>query len=498
MKNSSAPVAETLQGALTGFTDDNVHVWCGIPYAAPPVGQWRWRSPQPPERWDGVRQATTFSASSWQSSEYCQELGGGDPGQFSEDCLYLNVWSPAVRPAPLPVMVWLHGGGFTIGAGGLPPYNGKALAERGVVVVTLNYRLGFFAHPALEEEAGERLYNFALLDQIAALQWVQENIHAFGGDAANVTLFGESAGARSVLSLMASPKAKGLFHKAIIQSGYTLPDLPREKALEKGRLLAEHFALPQASAEELRAIPAEAFWSLTAPLNTGPAPIVGDAVLPQPMLETFFAGRQHPMPVIIGSNSDEASVMAVFGIDLAGQIQKLRRERRFGLGLIKLLYPGVKGDEELGRQVCRDMAFTTMGYVVMQAQQRVGGLCWRYWFDYVAEAEHATYINGAWHGNEVPYVFDTLGQVEPSRQYVNERDLQFAARVADYWVSFARDAGTHDSLSGPTHWPACRKGRDVLLRIGVNKDAAFRLENRFMRARMSLFKRVMKHHVSLD
>ena len=114
--------------------------------------------------------------------------------------------------------------------------------------------------------------------------------------------------------------------------------------------------------------------------------------------------------------------MAVFGIDLAGQIQKLRRERRFGLGLIKLLYPGVKGDEELGRQVCRDMAFTTMGYVVMQAQQRVGGLCWRYWFDYVAEAEHATYINGAWHGNEVPYVFDTLGQVEPSRQYVNERE----------------------------------------------------------------------------
>ncbi|KDM22880.1 hypothetical protein AE02_03073, partial [Klebsiella variicola] len=205
----------------------------------------------------------------------------------------------------------------------------------------------FFAHPALEEEAGERLYNFALLDQIAALQWVQENIHAFGGDAANVTLFGESAGARSVLSLMASPKAKGLFHKAIIQSGYTLPDLPREKALEKGRLLAEHFALPQASAEELRAIPAEAFWSLTAPLNTGPAPIVGDAVLPQPMLETFFAGRQHPMPVMIGSNSDEASVMAVFGVDIAGQIQKLRRERRLGLGLIKLLYPGVKGDEAL-------------------------------------------------------------------------------------------------------------------------------------------------------
>ena len=246
------------------------------------------------------------------------------------------------------------------------------------------------------------VHNFALLDQIAALEWVRDNIAAFGGNPENVTLFGESAGARSVLSLLASPLAKGLFHKAIVQSGYTLPDTPREQALRKGEALAAHFGLENATAEQLRAIPPESFWPLTAPLNIAPAPVAGDCVLPEPMLDVFFAARQQPVPIMIGSNSDEASVMAVFGIDLAGQIQKLRRERRFGLGLIKLLYPGVKGDEELGRQVCRDMAFTTMGYVVMQAQQRVGAPCWRYWFDYVAEAEHATYINGAWHGNEVP------------------------------------------------------------------------------------------------
>ncbi|WP_449545500.1 carboxylesterase/lipase family protein [Lelliottia amnigena] len=502
MEHSSFPVVDTCQGRLVGFTDEDVHVWCGIPYAAPPVGELRWRSPQPPVAWQGDRQACTFSSSSWQNSEYCRELGGGDPGQFSEDCLYLNVWSPVKREAPLPVMVWLHGGGFTIGAGGLPPYNGKALAGRDVVVVTLNYRLGhlgFFAHPALSDGEDRIVHNFALLDHIAALQWVRDNIAAFGGDPSNITLFGESAGARSVLSLLTSPLSKGLFHKAIVQSGYTLPDTPREVALQKGEAVAARFGLQNATAEELRAIPAYAFWSLEAPLNVAPTPIVGDCVLPEPMLDLFFAARQHPVPVMIGSNSDDASVMAVFGIDLAGQIQKLRRERRFGLGLIKLLYPGVKGDEELGRQVCRDMAFTTMGFVVMQAQQRVGEPCWRYWFDYVAEAEHATYSNGAWHGNEIPYVFDTLNHIEPSRQYVNERDLMFAAQVADYWVNFARHASrTCDVLHGPIQWPASRKGRDVLLRLGVNKHAKFKLEHRFMRARMSLFKRVMKHHVSLD
>lgn len=144
MQNPSTPLVKTRQGILSGTSEESIHIWRGIPYAAPPVGDLRWRSPQPAARWQGVRRAETFSASSWQDIEYCRELGGGDPGSFSEDCLYLNVWSPAARsqPLPLPVMVWLHGGGYTIGAGSLPPYDGKALASRGVVVVTVNYRLG--------------------------------------------------------------------------------------------------------------------------------------------------------------------------------------------------------------------------------------------------------------------------------------------------------------------------------------------------------------------
>ena len=289
------------------------------------------------------------------------------------------------------------------------------------------------------------VHNFALLDQIAALEWVRDNIAAFGGNPENVTLFGESAGARSVLSLLASPLAKGLFHKAIVQSGYTLPDTRASRPCER-EALAAHFGLENATAEQLRAIPPESFWPLTAPLNIAPAPVAGDCVLPEPMLDVLCR------PSAACPHHD--------------WLQQRRGERNGGVwhrsrrtnseappgaalwsGADQAALSGVKGDEELGRQVCRDMALTTMGYVVMQAQQRVGAPCWRYWFDYVAEAEHATYINGA-HGNEVPYVFDTLGEVEPSRQYVNARDLQFAAHVADYWVSFARDAGHRDSLPG--------------------------------------------------
>lgn len=496
----SSPEVAVAQGLLSGVVEENIAVWRGIPYAAPPVGELRWRAPQPPASWQGVLHADRFGAASWQNRDFCKNLAGGDPGAFSEDCLYLNVWSPVERQGALPVMVWLHGGGFTLGAGGLPPYDGRRLAARGVVLVTVNYRLGhlgFFAHPSLEEETP--VNNFALLDQIAALRWVQENIAAFGGDRDNVTLFGESAGARSVLSLLASPLAKGLFHKACVQSGYTLADTPREQALRKGVALATHFGLENASAAQLRALPADAFWSLAAPHNIAPVPICGDSVLPQPMLETFFAAQQHPMPVLVGSNSDEASVLAYFGVSLEAQIAKLRRERRLGLGLIRLLYPGVREDRELGRQVCRDMAFTTLGFVVMQAQQRINQPCWRYWFDYVAEAERETYANGAWHGNEVPYVFDTLRLTEPACQYVTPDDLAFASQVADYWARFAHyQPGTPPVLEGPVRWWASLRGRERLLRIGLDKLAGFKLENRFMRARMQLFKRVMKHHVSLE
>ena len=502
MGNQRTPEIALSQGVVIGVVEQDIALWRGIPYARPPVGELRWRAPQPPEYQQTPLIADTFGPASWQDRESCQTLGGGDPGRFSEDCLYLNIWRPRHHNGALPVMVWLHGGGYTIGASSLPPYDGKALARRGVLVVTVNYRLGhlgFFAHPALSGEQQAPLYNFALSDQIAALAWVKDNIALFGGDVNNVTLFGESAGARSVLSLMASPLAKGLFHKAIVQSAYTLADVPVADAMAKSQAVAGHFGLENASAAQLRAIPAGQLVNLPAPLTIGPVPICGDQVLPVPMLETFFTARQHPVPLIIGSNSDEASVMAWFGVDLAAQIQRMRRERRLGLGVIRLLYPGVSGDLELGRQVCRDMAFTTMGFVAMQAQQRVGQPCWRYWFDYVAEAERNTYANGTWHGNEVPYVFNTLAITPPACDYVNQRDVAFSGQVADFWVQFAtRGDARHPVLEGPVNWPACIQRRDRTLRIGLALRAGFRVENRFMRTRMQLFKRIMRHLVSLD
>ena len=228
-------------GRLDGDIEDGLRIFEGIPYAAAPVGELRWRAPKPPLPWTGIRQAKHFGPA-------CPQAPSNDvPAEdMSEDCLTLNIWSPARRSEDrLPVMVWLHGGGFNKGSARMPVYNGANLASKGVVVVTLNYRLGylgFFGHPLLTEEAKAEntlTANFGLLDQVAALQWVQRNIHAFGGDPSNVTLFGESAGGISTLALMTAPIARGLFHKAILQSGggrWVAPTLTSPA----GRLLAAH------------------------------------------------------------------------------------------------------------------------------------------------------------------------------------------------------------------------------------------------------------------
>ncbi len=508
MKNDRLLRITTAEGALCGRLEDGIFVFRGIPYAAPPTGQLRWQPPKPVQPWHGERNAFEWSAASWQNRDYCVAVGGGDPGVFSEDCLYLNVWTPDVEPAePLPVMVWLHGGGFTIGAGGLAPYEGSPLASQGVVIVTLNYRLGhlgFFAHPALDKEypANEVVNNFALLDQIAALQWVQRNIDSFGGDRHNVTLFGESSGGRSVLSLFASPLAVGLFHKGIAQSPYALPDIPRQQALEIGEKMSRHFNLAEATAEQLRALPADAFWPLDPAFAIGPVAISGDRVLPQPMLEVFNASRQQRLPLMIGSNSDEASVLSYFGVNPGQVIKELRQSGRVGLRLkiIQMLYQGVRDDDRLGRLVARDVTFTTMGYLVALSQHRIGVPVWRYYFDYVSENARDIYPDGTWHGNEIPYTFNTLNALGPTmgKRPFTDNDRLFARKVSEYWLNFAREGSVlSHPLAGEVSWPAWQPPADKVMRFGEQGEAVLKLEKRFMRCRMQIFRLLVKQMVRL-
>ena len=293
----AAPLVDTASGRVSGTQTQEISVFRGIPYAAPPIGALRWRAPQPPAPWPNTRDASKLGDACPQKRGLSLE-GGGDPGTLSEDCLNLNIFTPrAERGARLPVMVWLHGGALIFGSGGLPLYDGVSLAQQGVVVVTLNYRLGplgFFVHPAIEREAPGGVVNFGLFDQIAALQWVQRNIAAFGGDPGNITLFGQSAGAQSVLALMSSPLSQGLMQRAVVQSAYGLPARPRAKARETGVRVATAVGLPgaDASAAQLRSIPAEQLAALEGhDLSLAPVFIVGDPVVPVTPVEAFRAGR---------------------------------------------------------------------------------------------------------------------------------------------------------------------------------------------------------------
>jgi len=253
-------VAETSHGRLRGVVEDGVVAFKGVPYAAPPTGPLRWRPPEPPARWTGIRDALEFGPRAPQSAPLPTETFPGDPLEQSEDCLSLNVWTPEVDDARRPVMVWVHGGGFTTGSGAVGLYRGEHLARRGVVVVTINYRLGalgWLAHPLLEHPAGG-LGNWGLLDQMAALAWVRDNIAGFGGDPSKVMVFGESAGAMSVAALLASRSARPLFRRAAVQSGAAVALGVRSAAVLAEDILSGLGLSPAPdTAEVLRQVPAE-------------------------------------------------------------------------------------------------------------------------------------------------------------------------------------------------------------------------------------------------
>ena len=445
---------ETASGPVLGTQVGEVAVFRGLPYAAPPVGALRWHEPQPVARWTGERFATEAGAACPQKPGLSAE-NGGDPGRLDEDCLFVDVVTPGAGGAARPVLVWIHGGALVFGGGSVPIYDGTALARRGVVVVNVNYRLGalgYFAHPALERARPGGPVNFGLLDQIAALRWVKENIAAFGGDPANVTISGQSAGAESVLALMASPLATGLFAKAIAQSPYGIPSATRDKALQVGEAIATSAGVPgkDATLEALRGIPAARLADIQgAGRSLAPVFVVGDAAVPRTLLQAFRQGREAQVPLVIGTNSDDASVVRAFGVDPARLVERLGRVK----GLVGRLYPAVDEDAELGRQVARDAVFTAFA-------RRIASLhaarapTFRYYFSYGAAP-------GAGHGAEVPFMLGTtdLCACLPGGSASIVRAME--RRIGDRWVAFAKTGVP----TGDVAWPADDRGRGTVLEI---------------------------------
>jgi para-nitrobenzyl esterase len=449
---ASASAAEVAidSGALSGTSSGNIDIYKGIPYAAPPVGPLRWEPPAKPASWSGARDATQFGAICPQPPR--PDLGGfmGANLKQSEDCLSLNVWAPeGAKHAP--VMVWIHGGAHRFGSSASPIYDGSAFARDGVVLVSINYRLGllgYFAHPALTKAAGANapLGNYGQMDQIAALAWVKRNIAAFGGDPDNVTVFGESAGGESILWLLATPGAKGLFAKAIVESGggwyqpSTLADQEKQ-----GADFATAAGLPGASAtlEQLRAIPADK--TFDAPSKLGFGPFVDGRLISETPTQAFAAGRETDVPLMIGSNSFEASLMKSFAIPTDAFLARLPPGAR-------ALYPDAKTDDALAHAIFTDSVMGGPAHWVA-SKASSGAPSYLYHFSYVPTLRRSQ-VEGAGHGTEIPLVFATLGDiaarfgVQPTAEDQATTNLMHSC-----WVNFAK-TGAPDCGGWKPYTPA--------------------------------------------
>lgn len=462
---NAEPTNVTIEtGMLNGSQSGETLVFKGIPYAAPPVGPRRWQPPTEPATWQGTRDATNFGAACPQGSEHQEPWA--QVGPKSENCLFLNVWRPK-QPGEYPVMVFIHGGGFTYGAAGVPLYDGAALAARGAVIVTINYRLGrlgFFAHPALTRENPDgELGNYAIMDQIAALQWVNRNIASFDGDPDNLTLFGESAGAGSVQILMDSPASKGLFHKAISESGAggsaLFPIRGGAINAEKvGELWAGSLGLENATPEQLRAIP------LADVLKNGRAfPFIDGKVVVHSPGEPFYRAQEMSIPLIIGGNSNESSL---------GGMTEEAAKKLLGSDFPELLqgYIAMTGKPSSAAAIdlAEDAGFVLPSFALADQHAAAGNKAFAYYFDQVPVDQRAD-AAGTDHGGEVEYVFGT----RPAEHRWDTQDAAISQMMGDYWVQFAR-TGDPNGGEAPS-WPAVTTPPTAYLSIGAETQA-MRLE----------------------
>jgi para-nitrobenzyl esterase len=476
---AAPPQVTVAAGALRGIDKDGVEQFLGVPFAAPPVGDLRWRAPQPASPWSGVRPAVAFGADCMQwPMDAPPAPAAAYVRPTSEDCLTLNVWRPhATGAKKLPVMVWIYGGAFAMGSASWPVYSGANMASQGVIYVAANYRLarfGWFAHPALTAADGDhgQLANYGMMDQIAALKWVRDNIAAFGGDPDNVTVMGESAGAVSVFALLASPAAKGLFARAIAQSGHAqggigaMQDAGLAAAEAKGAAWTRSLGIADTDLAAMRALPAATVLGPKNPLVLGGL-IIDGKLLPKPIDRAFLDGAVARVPVIVGSNSWEASLLKYLpGAEKAVPAAMGAR----GAALLALYRENGRVPEDAALKALWGDAFMTASARYVARRVAAGSApAYLYRYSYVPIAERGK-VPGARHSAEISLVL--RNQLTGAQFGENAADTPMAETMSGYWLRFAK-TGNPNLPGAPVTWPRYTPTSDRLIEFS-NEGAKVR------------------------
>jgi para-nitrobenzyl esterase len=485
MSSANRAIISISRGQLEGTYQEGVFSFKGVPFAAPPVGERRWLPPQPVEPWQGVLQADQFGMVAPQNPMPGGPGPQGEPEPQSEDCLYLNIWSPGLDRERRPVMVWIHGGAFTIGSGSSPTFEGSILARRNdVVVVTVNYRLNLLGFLNLREATGGKIPatgNEGLLDQVAALKWVQEHIATFGGDPDNVTIMGESAGSMSIACLLTIPAAKGLYHKAVLQSGVGTTTTSLEKAAEVGRLFLEVTGIRNDDVDALRALTVEELLAAEMDLRkrmanpwepvriTVTEPVVDGEVLTQMPTHAIAAGVSKDIPMIIGTNLEEWKLF-VMGEPNKQKIDRAEIVRRLGHSIppeyadaiVERYYRArsQRGDDtspvELLSAINTDLMFRIPALQMVEAQQRHNPAVFNYLFTYQSPVLDG--VLGACHALEMGFVFGTHDDLFCGTGPEADR---LSETMQDAWTSFARTGNPSCAALGD--WPAYGDSRTTMI-----------------------------------
>ena len=508
--DSNNMLTRTYQGTLLGQTspyDNSVAVFRGIPYAEPPLGDLRWKPPHSPKPWSGTRPAERFATACVQATDYEEFVWGRPAFNTSEDCLYLNVWHQK-QAQQQPVMVWFHGGAHTGGSGQEKIFDGTFLAQQGVVVVTLNYRLGpfgFLAHPWLQEESSHHAAgNYGLLDKIAALNWIRDNIDQFGGNPDNITVFGQSAGSQSVCALMVSPLARGLFHKAIGQSASCLSLLPQrdEAGTERGTNLVEQTGATDL--EALRKLPAEALMDAANASGwaTGSRIVIDGWVLPEQPLALFEKGLQADIPLMTGTLANEGHLLFPLNeaLDREGMVSRLSRmaSPQQIEALLQVYETEVNQSDGLAwREISTDIFMSLSARLWAALHTRAGQPAFLYFMDHKPPAfrlyhpekpdlnlEDGPRSAGAYHSGDLAYVFGTHGILDAGWA---PEDAELSSTLMTYWTNFAKSGNPNHSTQPA--WQPYQPNNHTTLYLSESQTASV---DTVRRAKLDLLQDILR------